>query len=491
MSNLSLESISVSPASSVTIAPATSTIPTSFAATTKGAHSTLQQQTQLATISVMLDYDIDNTLNTIKENGAHLLQQAVAASSAAPDLSASSICLPARPKMETASNFNCDTAILSGDEEQRLCSSSTVAISDVKSVLRNSNNSLQMQPLTVKCDDIKAILPLTPPATPIIQNTARKRWKILAKVLRKDSEETVSSSGEECGNEQTASVRRFKSFDLLRQDSFEGHGTLNYLGKPENWYKYKVILDGRTQQEFTVNIHHMERHLTPTDLMGFNNTGNICVWPSEEALTAFVLSDLQAYNNKWILELGGGFTCLSGLMLSKYARPYAVHLTDGNEVSVENVKKTVCLNETSCYTKCSILKWEDEESRAPSEAGKFDVILSADCLFFDEARSALVDTVWYYLSPQGEALIMAPKRGKTMSMFIEESLMRGFSVKLTQRYNETIWNRHLELMNSSLYDEDLHYPVLLSLRKSPVLNHSHTQIRTSFCNQTMDVCRES
>lgn len=458
-------------------------------------NATIQQQ-QLSTISIMLDYDIDNTLNTIKENGAHLLkptkeqqENTTLITPCANNLTQS--------KMSTATN--CDTATLTPEGSDVILNGSTAAMND-DDKQESANTSLQMQPLMVKCDDIKAILPLTPPATPVIQNTARKRWKILAKVLRKDSEETVSSSGEECINEQTASVRRFKSFDLLRQDSFEDHGTLNYLGKPENWYKYKVILDGQTQQEFTVNIHHMERHLTATDLMGFNNTGNICVWPSEEALTAFVLADLPAFNNKWILELGGGFTCLSGLMLSKYAKPYAVHLTDGNEVSVENVKKTVCLNEINCYTKCSVLKWEDKESRVPSEAGKFDIILSADCLFFDEARSALVDTIWYYLSEQGEALIMAPRRGKTMSLFIEESMARGFAVKLTQRYNETIWKRHLELMNSSLYDEDLHYPVLLSLRKTPTNLIQKPTSQTTTAQQSlqqpsslslpMDVCKE-
>ncbi|XP_073827219.1 calmodulin-lysine N-methyltransferase [Musca autumnalis] len=399
----------------------------------------------------MWDYDIDNTLNSIKENGhtKQIYNQTKEPLIPSPTPS------PPPPSLTTQHQTK---------EEKKVDNTSST-------IIMNSSSSPKLQPLMVKCDDIKAVLPLTPPATPVIQNTARKRWKILAKVLRKDSEETVSSSGEECAAEQTASVRRFKSFDLLRQDSFEDHSTLNYLGKAENWYKYKVILDTRsssTQQEYTVNIHHMDRHLTATDLMGFNNTGNICVWPSEEALTAFVLCDLQSYNGKWILELGGGFTCLSGLMLSKYAKPYAVHLTDGNEVSVENVKKTVCLNEMSCYTKCSVLKWEDKASRSPTEAGKFDVILSADCLFFDEARSALVDTIWYYLSPQGEALVMAPRRGKTMSLFIEEAVKYGFMVSITQRYNETIWKRHLELMNSTLYDADLHYPVLLRLRKPPV-----------------------
>uniref|UniRef100_A0A1B0AV13 Calmodulin-lysine N-methyltransferase n=1 Tax=Glossina palpalis gambiensis TaxID=67801 RepID=A0A1B0AV13_9MUSC len=380
---------------------------------------------QLSSTSLMLEYDIDNTLNAMKEN------------------------------QFSSQNKNSKDSLLMCKDEDKLNSPSAVVVTP-------------LEPLSINCDnDMKIVLPPTPPSTPVIQNTARKRWKMLAKVLRKDSEEAISSSSEEHGEEQAASVRRFKSFDLLRKDSFEDHITLNCLGKAENWYKYRILLENQNHSEFTVNIHHMERHLTASDLMGFNNTGNICVWPSEEALTAFALSDLNAFNGKWILELGGGFTCLTGLMLSKYAKPFAVHLTDGNEISVENVKKTVCLNELSCYTKCSVLKWEDKDARAANEACKFDIILSADCLFFDDARSALVDTIWYYLSRTGTALIMAPQRGKTMNLFIEVSVARGFLVNITQRYNETIWKRHMELKRCPHYDEDLHYPFLLKLQKPP------------------------
>lgn len=356
---------------------------------------------QLSSISLMLEYDIDNTLNTIKENG-HLMKEI-------------KIARDSRPKLEV-----------------------------------NNND--------------KSNISQSPPS-PALPTNARKRWKILAKVLRKDSEETVSSEDEE----RTASVRRFKSFDLLKQDSFEDHIALNCLGKPDNWYKYKVLIG---TIEHSVNIHHIDRHLTANDLMGFNNTGNICVWPSEEALTVYVLSDLEHFRGKWILELGGGMTCLTGLMLSKYSKPFAVHLTDGNDVSVDNVRKTVCLNELSCYTKCSVLKWEDTIARSVNEFEKFDCILSADCLFFDEARSALVDTIWFYLSKDGEALVMAPQRGKTLTLFVEECIRKGFNCDVVHRYNEIIWQRHLELQGTELYDENIHYPVLMKLTKplAPVVH---------------------
>ncbi|XP_017020864.1 calmodulin-lysine N-methyltransferase [Drosophila kikkawai] len=392
---------------------------------------------QLATISLLLQYDIDNTLNALKEHQKMTLDARLG-----------------MPEMPIVLNNNQDAAAVNKDKDinRNMPGSPSNELEDMEQMALDGKVASN------------PFMPPTPPATPNLQSTAQKRWKILAKVLRKDSEETVSSSSDEFAEEQTASVRRFKSFDLLRQDSFEDHVSLKCLGKTENWYKYRMALEN--DLEYSVNIHHMERQLTASDLMGFNNTGNICVWPSEEALTALVLSEVSSYRGKWILELGGGFTSLAGLMLAKYATPYAVHLTDGNEISVENVRKTVCLNELSCYTKCSVLKWQEKGARSQAEQAKFDFILCADCLFFDEARSALVDTIWYYLAPQGSALIMAPRRGRTLSVFQDECVARGFRVELATRYNETIWQRHLQLKaDSALYDEDLHYPLLLRLCK--------------------------
>ncbi|XP_030384012.1 calmodulin-lysine N-methyltransferase [Scaptodrosophila lebanonensis] len=429
----------------------------------------------LATISLLLQYDIDNTLNAFKEHSrAQLMKQnalmetAQAGTDAAAEEQSATTCVSGGNGNCSGKDNHSSGAVMQADVE-----SSCTRQAANKQLLQTQTSGeileLEVADIVAKGGQLSAgggccIMPPTPPATPNLQNTAQKRWRILAKVLRKDSEETVSSSSDEFSEEQTASVRRFKSFDLLRQDSFEDHVSLNCLGKTENWYKYCMQL--HNDVEYSVNIHHMERQLTANDLMGFNNTGNICVWPSEEALTALVLSDLGAYRGKWILELGGGFTSLAGLMLAKYAKPYAVHLTDGNEVSVENVKKTVCLNELSCYTKCSVLKWQEVTNRSPAEQAKFEFILCADCLFFDEARSALVDTIWYYLAPHGMALIMAPRRGRTLNVFREECMARGFHVELAIRYNETIWQRHLQLkVDSALYDEDLHYPLLLRLFK--------------------------
>jgi len=82
-----------------------------------------------------------------------------------------------------------------------------------------------------------------------------------------------------------------------------------------------------------------------SDLTGFNNTGNVCVWPSEDCLSQYSLENLDFFRGKSIVELGGGMTSLCGLAIAAYGEPKSVLLTDGNQTSVENLKKICSKNE--------------------------------------------------------------------------------------------------------------------------------------------------
>lgn len=309
---------------------------------------------------------------------------------------------------------------------------------------------------------------------------ARKRWTLLAKALTnngnnnshslKSTEQTIigsklpiSSCSPVRSEDLRASVRRFGSFDLWQQNYLSDDCRNLLVGHSNDWITYRLEVGS---EEYCVNIHHINRPITATDLMGFNNTGNVCVWPSEEALAFHALTDIGSFTDKMVLELGGGMTCLAGLLVAKYGRSYGVHLTDGNGMSVENVRKTCRLNDIqNCYVKCSMLKWE-QIYEVPEGHERFDYILSADCLFFDEARPALVDTMWAYLSDSGMAMVMAPRRGSTLDAFIDVARAKGFRCEVVERYNEDIWQRHLQLKASSgTYDEDIHYPILIKLTK--------------------------
>lgn len=94
------------------------------------------------------------------------------------------------------------------------------------------------------------------------------------------------------------------------------------------------------------------------------------------------------------------------------------------------------------------------------------MILCADCLFFDDARLDLVETIYGWLADDGVALVIAPRRGTTFQKFAEAAIKRSFIARQTERYDSEVWSRHLELLDQSQeYSADLHYPVLLELSK--------------------------
>lgn len=195
--------------------------------------------------------------------------------------------------------------------------------------------------------------------------------------------------------------------------------------------------------------------------MGFNNTGNVCIWPSEETLSYYVLSNLDMFVDKSVIELGGGMSCMAGLFCAKYGRPDQVVLTDGNKLSVENAQITSRCNEFACrQVDCRVLKWDYVNMHRG-----FDVILCADCLFFDDARADLIDAIWALLHPDGVALVMAPKRGNTLNSFVLQSKLKGFTCKQSVKYNQLVWDKHLGLLENADYDENIHYPVLIELTK--------------------------
>lgn len=300
---------------------------------------------------------------------------------------------------------------------------------------------------------------------------AKRRWKILARALchrnvRNDSESIYVAPGNCAETEMSvnavdrlSSIRRFTSFDL-----FQRHRSA-HSENAENWFIY-----WRTNgsSDYSAQIHCVNRTFTPDDLIGFNNTGNICVWPSEEVLAHYALAHLHLFRGKRILELGGGMTCLAGLFVAKYAEAELVQLTDGNRISVANVQKTMAHGDASALDdnrlRCSVLQWEHVTD---ANAEKFDVILTADCLFFDSGRQALVMAIWHCLQDNGCAFVMAPKRGSTLNQFVGQAMAQGFCCDVIERYDDVVWAKHLWLKQTDHYDEDIHYPILIRLKKKP------------------------
>ncbi|XP_030759807.1 calmodulin-lysine N-methyltransferase [Sitophilus oryzae] len=286
------------------------------------------------------------------------------------------------------------------------------------------------------------------------KRTARRRWAILAKALKSPSGSQPSSPTDD------VSVRRISSFMLLKTRELPAPPSplVSELLSKRAWFEYSLSVG---QNAFSLNISHRTRTFSAEDLMGFNNTGNVCIWPSEETLSYYACSNLDIFKNRNVLELGGGMSCLAGLFVAKYASPKTVLVSDGNKTSVDNVRAILQCNEFSCPTDCAILKWgEPRGSRR-----LYDVIVSADCLFFDDARRDFVECLYEYLAPEGLGLVMAPQRGSTLDSFMIQSENRGLICRKIMRYDDVVWERRLELLDQCEYNDNIHYPVLVEVTK--------------------------
>nr|XP_027213030.1 uncharacterized protein LOC113806110 [Penaeus vannamei] len=81
---------------------------------------------------------------------------------------------------------------------------------------------------------------------------ARRRWKILAEALQRSSPRDASPD--------SASTRKFQSFGLL---SFDPLG--------QDFYIVTCI-----NSDLKVTVRLLRRDFSPSELTGFNNTGNVC-----------------------------------------------------------------------------------------------------------------------------------------------------------------------------------------------------------------------
>ena len=161
---------------------------------------------------------------------------------------------------------------------------------------------------------------------------ARRRWKILASAIKSKRTEHVSGW-------KKVSVRRFASFGMFDVEPIEGNDSngLRTVGdrlkRGCKYFSYSTKDLGLKIVVSTLEDSFKEIE----DLMGFNNTGNVCIWPAEEILAHFVLSRYAEFTGKCVLEIGAGMSGLAGLFLAKKCGDLErMVITDGNPQSVES-----------------------------------------------------------------------------------------------------------------------------------------------------------
>lgn len=224
-------------------------------------------------------------------------------------------------------------------------------------------------------------------------------------------------------------------------------------------------------------------------LHGIDNTGNVCVWASESILFYTILENQvmrKSLTSSRVLELGGGMTSLCGMGLAVMADCEEVFLTDGHPDCVRNQRVCLQMTKQSLPEKlhsridrvtCAQLRWSESDELGDlaamlrNQAGNsspslFDVVLVADCLFFKDCHDALLSILRQTLSQTGTAYLLQPPRSGTMALFLEKA-KACFDTYVHEEYCDkvtTLRATYKAEADSNGYDEDIHYPLLVTLR---------------------------
>ncbi|XP_066930287.1 calmodulin-lysine N-methyltransferase-like [Clytia hemisphaerica] len=284
-------------------------------------------------------------------------------------------------------------------------------------------------------------------------DAAKERWKFLAQALRKKNKNNVTSS--------EYSVRNFSGYDLYSVKPIEVENS------SEKWCSYKLNYGQTDDTEILVRL--VGEQFTAEELRGFNNTGNVCIWPSEEVLSYYCYKHKQLFENKHIIELGCGMSALAGLQVAATLKTKEIVLSDGNEKGIDNLNIMLKSNHDTLVSKnvnSVLLKWDEGIYKNDCLAhlhGQFDVIISADCLFFVNFHKALVTTIQFLLAPGGHCIFFAPQRSNTLNLFVEAA-GQIFDVEVEENYDTHIWGRYqYHMQNNKHFDKNLHYPILVKL----------------------------
>ncbi|XP_065183616.1 calmodulin-lysine N-methyltransferase-like [Sycon ciliatum] len=283
-------------------------------------------------------------------------------------------------------------------------------------------------------------------------STAKERWKILGNALR----------GKKSAASSDVSVRRFADFNLFSKSPFPNDDSTSAEDDGHTWVEYCWTCG----ESAALRIRHLTESVTAKDMIGFNNTGNVCVWPSEEILAHYLLTVRDVFRGKSVCELGGGMTCLAGLALSASVPLGKLLLTDGNQRSADNIACVLAANHdrmrTQSYSSRCLL-WS-RSCAYENLCQQFDFLVCADCFFFTEFHIDLIHVVKTLLKPDGKAIFFAPQRSGTLSRFTELA-KEEFNVSVASEYNDIVQAQRQQAVkcSDSGYTEDLHYPLLVEL----------------------------
>ncbi|CAI4229649.1 unnamed protein product [Auanema sp. JU1783] len=213
---------------------------------------------------------------------------------------------------------------------------------------------------------------------------ARTNWSMFAKKIRKALSHTADPLQSALG-----------FFEIAR----------NELSSTRESY----LLKSKEICSISLEIPICFDRMSTNSLKGFDNTGNARLWPGGESLAFFLLHNQHLFNEKTVVELGAGLLGLPGIISSFGAK--SVVLTDGNANSVRSLANIISHNKLSDISSLLLLFGEGVSQ-------EFELILLADCVFFEEYHSLLLESFDKLLTEDGCVLLCSPYRKGSLKAFL-------------------------------------------------------------------------
>eukprot|EP01038_Epipyxis_sp_PR26KG_P011170 gene11170-14989_t len=267
--------------------------------------------------------------------------------------------------------------------------------------------------------------------------------------------------------------------------------TIAYTRKENNNDEAVSILTREKPLEARVDV----KSLLSNTLYQVDNTGNICVWPSESIFLYYLLTSYNVNNvvdgksdkslyydifyGKKVIELGGGTTGLCGLGLACAGFDCDITLTDGHPNCVLNQNVCIQMNKQKGFIQSSfpirseLLHWSLSNPSTIETINKwctsglcpFQVVLASDCLFFRDFHDDLIQLLLKIADPNDCTIIfLQPNRDCTMQEFINKCIPY-FDVLIEDNYCSELTNLRQSAESINSYNPDIHYPLLLTLKQ--------------------------
>ncbi|KAL2333810.1 hypothetical protein Fmac_015023 [Flemingia macrophylla] len=201
-----------------------------------------------------------------------------------------------------------------------------------------------------------------------------------------------------------------------------------------------------------------------------DNTGLVCNWPSEDVLAHYCLSHADIFRSKKVIELGSGYG-LAGFVIAAATEASEVVISDGNPQVVDYTQRNIEANSGAfgdTVVRSMALHWNQEDTS--NVADTFDIIIASDCTFFKDFHRDLARIVKRLLSKAGssEAILLSPKRGNSLDLFLELVKENGLHFSVTENYDKEVWKRHEGFLNEDRdswpsYEKGHSYPLLIRI----------------------------